>query len=79
MSRVVEAFPSKPWAKYPWDQWLDGRIHELQRGQDFDVLPQRVAHAAYNWAERKGLTVRTEVRGDCLYLQAISLGAEAAE
>jgi hypothetical protein len=40
MAEILETYAfatgGKGVAKYPWDQWLDGRIHRLRRGDVVD-------------------------------------------
>ena len=30
-------------AKYPWDQWMDGKEHVVRFGEDFDCQPNSFA------------------------------------
>lgn len=46
---------------YPWETWMDGQEHTLRRGRDFSVGVKNFASAAYMWARRNGMTVRTEI------------------
>lgn len=42
MGDILETFPEhhrgRP-AKYPWADWLDGRVHRLKQGEDFEIKP----------------------------------------
>lgn len=69
MSQVVDELPPRAFKrKYPWEQWADGRIHWLRRGEDFQVSIKSFVHAAYTHAERYELTLTTRVRGDDVWL-----------
>lgn len=44
MAKILDEVPEGkkrgPKGKYPWDDWFDGRIWELEAGKDFDcTLP----------------------------------------
>lgn len=69
MSEVVDRFPPAAYAKYDWARWLDGQIHKCTRGTDFDTPASRFARAAYKWASDHGMSVRSRVLGDCVWLQ----------
>lgn len=47
--------------KYPYDEWFDGRIYQLDRGIDFTVHPNSMRINLYNAAERRGLQVQTRI------------------
>lgn len=51
---------------YPWDEWLDGEIHFLQRGRDFECNHNVFIDQARNAAKARGKRVRTRTRGDSL-------------
>jgi hypothetical protein len=55
-------FPQEGPRRYPWDEWLDGEMHELVQGRDYeDVRVMR--SAAYQRGRRDGLIVVTRPRG----------------
>ena len=37
MAKVVKTLAPHAGRKYPWEEWLDGRVWELTAGKDFDV------------------------------------------
>ena len=57
--------------RYPWEQWLDGQIWELTRGEDFSSKPETFRRSVYLAAERIDKKVLTRVMGDRLVVQAI--------
>ena len=71
MARTIDAFPHRrATAKYPWDEWLDGRIWELKRGEDFQSL-HSVRSSAYVRARDRGLWARVRiVDEDTVVIQA---------
>lgn len=62
MARRLKAFPEVRGgrrAKYPWDEWTDGSIWELKRGQDFEVPRYAMQTMLHTKARQLGLKVRT--------------------
>jgi hypothetical protein len=49
---------------YPWPEWLDGRIRELTKGEDFDGPAASFANVARTTANRKGIKVRVRSLGE---------------
>jgi hypothetical protein len=43
---------------YPWDEWLDGSIWRLARGEDFDAKPATMEAVVRTTATRRGVKVR---------------------
>jgi hypothetical protein len=80
MSVVVEEMPELVGAytpKYPWGLWLDGRVHRLTEGEDFDQPIINFASNVHAYARRHGAAVTTRVRGEHLYVQAILMRVKA--
>ena len=47
MARVIDTFPAHTnQSRYPWDEWLDGRVWELVQGEDFDAKPNTLKTGA---------------------------------
>jgi len=63
-------------SKYPWDEWLDGRIHELSL--DDGEKADTVRSLAYSQARRRGMTVKVAVtaEGKAMVVQASKMTAE---
>jgi len=55
---------------YPWEEWLDGQIRKLDKGEDFDGPAMSVERVIRTSANRRGIRVRIRVEGDSIYLQA---------
>lgn len=49
------------YARYPWDDWLDGQARRAYQGQDFEVTPKDFAISVRKAAKSRGLTVRASV------------------
>lgn len=51
---------------YPWDEWLDGEVHVLRRGPDYDfnVPHPNFIIQARRAARERGLRVKTRTRGN---------------
>jgi len=64
-------------AKYPWDQWFDGRIWRLVKGEDFDVSEVNMRSSIYVAAKRLGKSATVSVQPDALYIQALSVNGKA--
>ncbi len=56
---------------YDWVTWFDGTVYELERGVDFDVLPESMRSAVHYAAASRGLAVKTKVQGDNIVVQAV--------
>ncbi len=52
MAETLDRWPTdgKGGARYPWNQWLDGQIWKLTRGEDFMRSPSAVRAAAWSYA-----------------------------
>ena len=55
--------------KYPWEWWLDGEVHVLRRGEDFQVSAASFQSYAHNVAGRYGTSVAVRRLGDVVLLQ----------
>lgn len=55
--------------KYNWATWLDGRIWQMVRGEDFQISSKSFQLAVLSTAKRRGLTVKTRVDGDIVTFQ----------
>jgi hypothetical protein len=55
---------------YPWDEYFDGRLWKLTRGEDFVVTANNFAQYARLRAYRRGLKqFHVAVRGNDVYIQ----------
>jgi hypothetical protein len=62
MAETITHFPEsqrRPTRRYPWDDWTDGQIWKLVRGEDFDAEADQFRNRLYTQAKRRGLDVRT--------------------
>jgi hypothetical protein len=78
--KVVDGFEFErrgPTRKYDWDSLLDGRVWQLDRGRDFDCLPEVFRRQAYNRATQEGKHVRVYIDGERIHLQAHNGGKAA--
>ena len=58
MARKLDQFPLSVSARYPWDQYLDGGVWELIRGEDFTCSLRSMQGAARSQANRRKGNVR---------------------
>jgi len=58
--------------KYPWDQWFDGSVWRLTRGEDFTVKPESFRTAALAAAARYDVKLATRrVNNSVILIQVI--------
>lgn len=76
MSRVVDLNltdvprAGRP-AKYPWEEWFDGRTHVLVQGEDYEADgPKSFRSTVYSAADRLDVTVVTKIIDGELHVQA---------
>ena len=79
MARIVDSFPARTGSRYPWPEWLDGRIWELERGVDFTASPTSIRTSAMHAATRRGIKVRVSQKKNKVYVQALVKQAVASE
>jgi hypothetical protein len=57
---------------YPWDEWFDGSIWKLTRGEDFDATTNSMRMMTYKNGERRGIKVKTSIQDEnTLLIQAV--------
>lgn len=77
MAKVVEKFLFQSGGRgrkqmYPWEEWLDGRIWELKRGNDFNGKAKAMVEQARLRCFREGLRLRGQVLDEnTIRIQAI--------
>jgi len=79
MARKVDEFPPQAdQSRYPWNEWLDGSVWELEPGTDFKGKVPTFRSMAIHHAKKRGGSVKTRIRrdrgqeggaGDRLYIQ----------
>lgn len=62
MAKKVNEWPTTARRRYPWEQWLDGEMWELERGTDFYNTPNAFRTQAYVAATARGVKVRTTAK-----------------
>lgn len=53
-------------AKYPWDDWQDGRVWEITAGEDFTTTPRYMQTQLHVRARHIGRQVTTRIRDSVL-------------
>jgi len=43
---------------YPWEEWTDGRVYLITKGEDFAVTIPSMQSTLRQWAQRHGLKVQ---------------------
>jgi hypothetical protein len=74
MARTVDELPDPARGRrvtYPWDEWLDGRVWELEQGKDFQSTTQSFRQIAYNRAGQRGKSAAVQIHESKVYLQAV--------
>lgn len=68
MARILTELPATKRggasSKYPWDEWLDGQVYELVRGEDFEGEPDAFRRTVYSAADRLGKGALTRITKD---------------
>lgn len=54
---------------YPWDEWTNGGVWLLKRGEDFDVKASGFRAQLNQQASKRGMKVSTRVRGEAIEFQ----------
>lgn len=55
--------------QYPFDDWFDGALWRLSRGEDFAVTPASLRSTIYAAAKRRGVRVETRIVGGVLLVK----------
>lgn len=58
-----------PAQMYPWEKWMNGELHILQHGKNFNKDPQDFAKSARKYARRYGKKAAVRSIGDKIFLQ----------
>lgn len=64
MAKILQEMPKKAGgagrqAIYPYDEWLDGQIRQLEPGEDYKAKPQSVVTSLRQTAENRGMKLRS--------------------
>jgi hypothetical protein len=64
MAKILTEMPKKAGgagrkAIYPYDEWLDGQIRQLDSGEDYNAKPQSVVASIRTMAEQRGMKLRS--------------------
>ena len=59
--------------KYPWREWMDGRIWKIVKGKDYTISTQQMRNSMRDAAKKHGKSIRTEVvdDGKAIVFQAV--------
>lgn len=78
MAKELSEFPTtrgrrKGDSKYPWDEWFDGKIRQLDVGEDFDAKIESFRSTISGAAKDRGIRVRTATTngGKSIVVQAL--------
>lgn len=68
MAKILTEMPKKEGvgrtAIYPYDEWLDGQIRQLEVGEDFTAKPTSVITSVRSQAEKRGMKLRSRFAHD---------------
>ena len=59
MARKLDAFPTATTQLYPWDEWLNGDVWQLYKGEDFRSRTTTILANARAQARKRGGSVRS--------------------
>jgi hypothetical protein len=71
MANQLTEFPSKPRRRYPWDEWLNGEVWQVQQGEDFDCTMASFYTLLWVTAKTRGGKARTTRDGNTLTFQFV--------
>ena len=63
-------------SRYPWDDWMDGKLHTAVRGIDFFVETSQFQKYVHEKARSVGLQAVTRAIGDTVYFKIVEPGLE---
>lgn len=77
--KIVEEFPPQGrTSDYPWDEWTDGKIRELVRGQHFKGAVKTMRQTATKHAQKANKSFKsravTKEGKELLYIQFLPKG-----
>jgi hypothetical protein len=61
VARRLDSFPAAHAQHYPWEEWLDGNVWQLDRGTDYTAKANTIITNARTQARRRGGSVRTRL------------------
>lgn len=70
MAKMLKEFDFNAPKKTPLDQYLDGRIWQLKKGEDFDIAVTSQKGLIRKQARARGMEIQTHEDGDILIVQA---------
>jgi hypothetical protein len=77
--KILDAFPEeKRRSKYDWDEWLDGKVRLLRRGEHYKTSTPTMRAVASSAAKKRDMRLRTKGTKDddgceALVIQALPL------
>lgn len=73
MAKIVDEFPSgnTRTPQYPYEDWFDGQIWALEKGEDFKTSVEGLRSSVHNAAKRMNIRVQTKIRGEVLFVQSL--------
>lgn len=77
--RFIRFEPATRRRDYPWDVWLDGGMHQLIPGVDFDVYREVMREQCRRAAKARGLALRSKLVDGALWVQALPADSNAFE
>jgi hypothetical protein len=60
-------FPKK---KYPWEEWLDGNIWRIKKGEDYDIDTENMRIMICNKGRGVGKKIESTIEDDSIVFQA---------
>lgn len=78
MAQVVDELPKRKGGgvgraeKYPYDEWLDGKVWQLDEGSDFDVTKQSFMTSIRGAAKKRGYKLRSRILENAVVVQAFT-------
>lgn len=83
MAKVLKSFDFKTGvasaSKYPWNEWLDGRIWEITQGEDYSIKPISMAQNVWKAARDNGKASKIKIIGNRIVFKARAATQQGAD
>ena len=78
--KILDKFPVQSRrGKYPWEEWLDGQVRLLRKGEQYTTSTETMRAVASNAAKKAGKRLRSKVTKDDDGCEALIIQAQGPE
>ena len=81
MAEVLEDFDftRSGRGQHPWDEWFNGKVWKLTRGEDFQGATKNFRITAYTAAKERNLKIQTRILNDQTFILQVVGPAASSE